>query len=137
MLIRDAELESHIHIDFVPLADVLFNLLVFFLLATTVAQVELQMNIALPVAKSGAPISSMLRDMVVNVDKQGAIFVNGRQSTPEQLREIVTGAVAANPAQKVTVRGDRAAAYASVVTVLDICKAAGIQQPYLDTRLGE
>lgn len=137
MLIRDAELDSHIHIDFVPLADVLFNLLVFFLLATTVAQAELQMNIALPVAKSGAPISSMLRDMVVNVDRQGAIFVNGRQTTPEQLRDLVSGAVAANPAQKVTVRGDRAAAYASVVTVLDICKSAGIQQPYLDTRLGE
>lgn len=137
MLISDAELESHVHIDFVPMVDVLFNLLVFFLLATTVAQVELQMNIALPVAKSGAPVSTMLRDLVINVDSQGAIIVNGRVSSPQQLQEFVTSAVAANPAQKVTVRGDRAASYASIVTVLDICKGAGIQQPYLDTRLGE
>ena len=35
MLIKDAEMEQ-IHIDFVPLADVLFNLLIFFLLATTI-----------------------------------------------------------------------------------------------------
>jgi biopolymer transport protein ExbD len=39
------------------------------------------------------------------------------------------------PEQKVTVRGDRSTAYANVVTVLDICKGAGIQEPYLDTVL--
>jgi biopolymer transport protein ExbD len=43
--------------------------------------------------------------------------------------------VAVNPQQKVTVRGDRATAYANVVRVLDVCKAAGIQEPYLDTVL--
>ena len=30
-------------------------------------------------------------------------------------------------------RGDRATAYANIVRVLDVCKGAGIQEPYLDT----
>jgi len=135
MLIADQELESGIHIDFVPMADVLFNLLIFFLLATTIAQVEREMQIALPFASSGGPISAALRELVVNVDADGSIHVSGRKIDAEALRAIVKEAVAVNAEQKVTVRGDRTTAYANVVAVLDICKAAGIQQPYLDTIL--
>jgi biopolymer transport protein ExbD len=48
---------------------------------------------------------------------------------------MIAEAVVSNPDQKVTVRGDRATAYANIVTVLDLCKNAGIQEPYLDTVL--
>lgn len=135
MLIRESDVESSIHIDFVPMVDVLFNLLIFFLLATTIAQVEREMNIALPFANSAAPISQALREMIVNVDKDGRIFVSGRTVEPDQLRDMIKQAVAANPQQKVSVRGDRTVAYGSVVVVLDICKSSGVQEPYLDTVL--
>jgi biopolymer transport protein ExbD len=93
------------------------------------------MKIALPVAASAAPISAMIQDLIVNVDAQGAIIVAGRQIAAEDLKAMVTQAVTDNPQQKITVRGDRATAYANIVTVLDICKTAGIQEPYLDTVL--
>lgn len=137
MLIRDLESESSIHIDFVPMADVLFNLLIFFLLATSIAQVEREMRIALPFAKSAGPISAALREITVNVDAQGDVFVVGRRMDEESLRSVFQEAAAVNPDQKVTVRGDRGTAYANVVRVLDICKGAGIQEPYLDTILAE
>lgn len=136
MLIKYAEMEQ-IHIDFVPLADVLFNLLIFFLLASTIAQVEREMSVALPFANSAAPISSALRELVVNVDGGGRMVVAGRALEAEELRSMIKGLVAGNPEQKVSVRGDRATAYANIVRVLDICKAEGVQQPYLDTVLGE
>jgi biopolymer transport protein ExbD len=135
VLIEDRQLESGIHIDFVPMADVLFNLLIFFLLATTIAQVEREMPIALPFASSSAPISAVLRELVVNVDAEGKIHVSGRPLAVEELRTIVSEAVASNADQKVTVRGDRTTAYANIVVVLDVCKGAGIQEPYLDTAL--
>lgn len=137
MLVRDQELDAGIHIDFVPMVDVLFNLLIFFLLATTIAQVEREMNIALPFATSAGPISAAVRELVVNVDAQGKLFVAGRQIESGDLKSLVGEAVAVNPDQKVTVRGDRSAAYAHIVGVLDICKGAGIQEPYLDTVLGD
>lgn len=93
------------------------------------------MRIALPFASNSAPVSAMLREFIVNVDRDGQIIVAGRTIEPDQLRTMITDAVAANPEQKVTVRGDRAAAYSSVVAVLDICKGSGIQEPYLDTVL--
>ena len=135
MLVEDRELESGIHIDFVPMVDVLFNLLIFFLLATTVAQVEREMHIALPFASSSEPITSVLRELVVNVDAEGRIHVSGQQLAVEELRTVVSEALAGNADQKVTVRGDRTTAYANIVAVLDVCKGAGIQEPYLDTVL--
>lgn len=136
MLIKAAkESGPGVSIEMTPMIDMVFLLLIFFLVATTFHQTEREMQIALPFAASAAPISSMLQELIVNVDKDGKIIVGGHAIGPERLQERVTQAVAANPEQKVTVRGDRSVAYAHIVTVLDICKVAGIQEPYLDTVL--
>lgn len=135
MLIRESDVESHIHLDFVPMVDVLFNLLIFFLLATTIAQVEREMNVTLPFAGSSAPISTSLRELIINVDAEGRAFVNGRPIESDALGAMIRDLVAGNPQQKVSVRGDRRTAYSNVVGVLDVCKANGIQEPYLDTAI--
>lgn len=135
MLIKVREQNSQVAIELTPIIDMVFLLLVFFLVATTFAQEERETQIALPVSKSSGPISAMLRALVVNIDTEGGIIVGGRQVEPAALRTIVEEAVAANPELKVTLRGDRATAYENVVRVLDICKSSGIQQPYLDTVL--
>jgi len=122
-------------IEITPMIDMVFLLLIFFLVATTFHQEEREINIALPVAASGGPISASVRELVINIDEDGAIIVSGRSMEPEDLRALVREAVAVNPEQKVTVRGDRGTAYANVVIVLDICKSCGIQEPYLDTVL--
>lgn len=133
MLIRNADAKSDVHIDFVPMVDVLFNLLIFFLLATSMAQAEREMSIALPHAASSGPISMAMREIIINVHADGAIEVAGKAVSQEELGVMIRSAVAGNPEQKVSVRGDRAAAYASIAGVLDTCKGAGIQQPYLET----
>lgn len=120
-------------IELTPVIDMVFLLLIFFLVTTTYHQVEREMKIALPEAESAAPISVALRDLVVNVDDEGNIFVAGRAMTLEELRTLVTDSIDANPNQKVTVRGDREASYGNVARVLDICKAAGVAEPFLDT----
>jgi biopolymer transport protein ExbD len=135
MLVHPKSTDPGVLIDLTPVIDMVFLLLIFFLVATTFHQTEREMQIALPVASSAAPISSLLQELVINVDVEGRIIVGGRTIGPDDLRTIISEAVAANADQKVTVRGDRATAYANIVAVLDICKTAGIQEPYLDTVL--
>jgi biopolymer transport protein ExbD len=135
MLIKAQESTSSPAIELTPLIDMVFLLLIFFLVATTFHQTEREMQIALPVANSAGPISASLRELIVNVDVEGRVIVGGRTITPDEFGTLVSEAVELNPQQKVTVRGDRGTAYTNVVTVLDICKAAGIQEPYLDTIL--
>ncbi|MBS0188959.1 MAG: biopolymer transporter ExbD [Planctomycetes bacterium] len=133
MVIRNAESGSDVHIDFVPMVDVLFNLLIFFLIATSMVQAEREMRVALPQAASSGPITASLRDLVITVNAEGRAFVGGKPVDDAALAEMIRGALRSNPNQKVSVRGDRNAAYASVARVLDVCKGAGAQQPYLET----
>ena len=135
MIIQADRQKAGISIELTPMIDMVFLLLIFFLVATTFHQTEREMQIALPVASSSAPISAILQELIVNVDVEGRIIVGGRRIDPDRLQSMVSEAVAVNPQQKVTVRGDRRTAYANIVTVLDICKGAGIQEPYLDTVL--
>ena len=133
MLIKSLESTEGVSIEMTPLIDIVFLLLIFFLVATTFHQQEREMKIALPFASSSGPISATLRELIVNVDAEGAIILSGRVIEPEALRTTIQEAVAANPDQKVTIRGDRQASYGHVVRVLDICKGSGVQEPYLDT----
>ncbi len=135
VLIRAKQAPQPIPIEMTPIIDMVFLLLIFFLVATTFQQAEREMQIALPVAANSGPISATLREIVVNVDENGRIIVSGRAVDAAQLSTLVADAVKANPDQKVTVRGDRQTAYANIVQVLDICKGSGIQEPYLDTVL--
>lgn len=135
MMIRTKEAGAGVSIEMTPMIDMVFLLLIFFLVATTFQQSEREMQIALPFANSSAPISALLQELIINVDAEGRIILGGRTLTAEELQSRVSESVAANPEQKVTVRGDRDTAYANIIIVLDICKGAGIQEPYLDTVL--
>ncbi len=132
MLIKSGESDAP-RLEMTPIIDMVFLLLIFFLVATTFHQTEREMQIALPEAASGGPISVALRELVVNVASDGAIIVAGQQIGEDELRTLVSEAVAGNPDQKVTIRGDRSASYSAVARVLDICKGSGVQEPYLDT----
>jgi len=133
-VIRSGEAQERgVTLEMTPLIDMVFLLLIFFLVATTFHQTEREMQIALPNAAFAGPISTALREIVINVDAEGNIIVNGRTLEPEDLQRLIQETVAVNADQKVTVRGDRATPYANIVRVLDICKGSGIQEPYLDT----
>ncbi|MFO0835734.1 MAG: biopolymer transporter ExbD [Phycisphaerales bacterium] len=133
MLIKASDGDSAIHVDFVPMVDVLFNLLIFFLIATSMAQAEREMAVALPQAAASAPISSAMREIVINVTRDGTMIVNTRAVDEASLLSMLKSAAAQNPGQKVNVRGDRDAAYGMVARALDLCKQAGIAEPFLQT----
>lgn len=134
MLIRSGKGESSgPSIEMTPMIDMVFLLLIFFLVATTFQEEEREMQIALPEASAAGPISTALREIIINVTEDGGMVVSGRAVEADELRTMIEEAVAENPEQKITVRGDHRARYEAIVRPLDICKSAGIQEPYLDT----
>lgn len=135
MLTRAAKADTGPSIEMTPMIDMVFLLLIFFLVATTFQQEEREMQIALPAAAAAGPISTALREIIINVADDGRMIVSGAEMDAAALQSMIEEAVEDNPDQKVTIRGDRAALYESIVRPLDICKTAGIQEPYLDTVL--
>lgn len=133
MLLQAPDVREELGFDFTPIIDVVFNLLIFFLVATSFQQVERESKIALPETVAAGPISASLREIVINIDRTGALIVNGETLSPERLGSLLTDAIRANPDQKVNVRADRATAYEHVAAALDRCKRAGITEPYLES----
>ncbi|MEL6497810.1 MAG: biopolymer transporter ExbD [Planctomycetota bacterium] len=134
MLIRSAEQpEESPSVELTPVIDMVFLLLIFFLVATTFQQDEREIAVALPEAEAAGPISASLREIIVSVTSTGDIMAAGSPVDLEGLRSLLTDAVSTNPTQKVSVRGDKSVPYGTVARVLDICKAAGIDAPFLDT----
>lgn len=134
-MIKSGEQDLEVKMDLTPIIDMVFLLLIFFLVATTFHQTEREMQVALPAASSAGPITTSLRELIINVNEAGEIIISGQTVEPEDLAVLIEQAVQNNPDQKITVRGDQNTAYANIVRVLDICKTNGIQEPYLDTVL--
>jgi len=108
-----------------PMLDVVFNLLLFFLAATTFAREEVAMDLRLPQARSGAE-SKGGHQLVVNVFADGRLQVDGRVVTLEALRQKLQAAAARDKDQAVLVRGDKQAQFGIGLQVLDACRLAKI-----------
>ncbi|MBI4027471.1 MAG: biopolymer transporter ExbD [Verrucomicrobia bacterium] len=110
-------------INVVPLMDLVFNLLIVFMLATPL--LEQSINIKLPLAPSGVPVNS--KDVTtVDLDSAGRIFVNEQLVKPAELEEIARSKIRANPEHPVLVRGDEKVPYGKFVEVVDRLKHAGV-----------
>lgn len=133
MLLKRQLQDSGPSIDLTPVIDIVFLLLIFFLVATTFAQQEREMKIQLPESASAGPISAVLREVVINVGEDGSVVVAGRAMSDDDLRSLIREALAGNPEQKISVRGDQAINYGRVAQVLDICKQEGVRDVALDT----
>ena len=68
--------KPEVTLELVPLIDVVFLLLIFFMVTTTFAS-ETKIDLTLPEAASGEGIDSEISAISLNVDKDGRYSVNG------------------------------------------------------------
>jgi biopolymer transport protein ExbD len=107
------------------LIDVVFLLLVFFLVATTFASDEVEMDLELPEARHGeADRDSRL--LVVHIDEDGGLHVDGRAVSLDALEQKLRAAAARDRGQEVLIRGDTRAQLGRVVQAFDACRAAAL-----------
>jgi biopolymer transport protein ExbD len=109
-----------------PLIDVIFLLLIFFLVATTFYEVEKDITIDLAEATEGTDRKTSDRIIIVNVKQSGIIVVNQRVRTHEQLREDLIAARGRDPAVAAVVRCDRHTYHKHFVRILDLCEKVGV-----------
>lgn len=123
----ESDNESDGGINLMPLVDVVFLLLIFFLAATTFATEEVELDLRLPEAKSGEAGKAQ-KQLIINVSQDGTLTMSGRAVTIEALRQKLVAAVARNKEQAVLVRGDKAAQFGVGLQVLDVCRLAKIKK---------
>ena len=112
-----------------PLIDVVFLLLIFFLVATRFSQQESELDLDLPTASEALPITMQPTELFVNVDREGRFFINGAYRQIEELEHILRRAAVNNPqTQTVVIRADKTTDWQAVATVFNVCKKVGIHQ---------
>ena len=130
----DAGEEEEGTMNLVPLIDVMFLLLIFFLVSTTFTRDEVDMDLVLPEARSGAP-SDTGHLLVINVTQDGVITVDGREvATQEALRQKLRAAASRNRDQEVLIRGDTRAQFGLVARALDACLEASLKHVAIRAR---
>ena len=105
-------------IDLTPLIDVVFMLLLFFILAATFSPPVLQ--VALPTASTAAAADDPAR-LVLAIDAAGALHHGG---APIMI-EAVPGLLSSHPDGAVELRVDRAAPFDAFIAVMDRLRAHG------------
>jgi len=114
-------------LDLTPMIDVVFNLLVFFMCATSFhSAVERELDVNLPNAESAGAVEAPPEELVITVRADGAVFVGGEPKEREQLLALLRTAAQSDPETPVTIRGDRQAEHQAIVSVMDACGLAGL-----------
>ena len=110
-----------------PVIDVVFLLLIFFLVATKFEEEERKLDVVLPEASEAMPLVSKPSEMFVNIDRGGHFFVNGRELTADQLYNGLRQSAVNNPGrQTVIIRADKRCIWQFVVNVMNLCNKAQI-----------
>jgi biopolymer transport protein ExbD len=109
-------------LNLTPLIDVVFLLLIFFLVATQFSQDDEQLPIQLPSAKSALPMTLQPDQLVISIGQDGTYMLAGQRLTIQQLEPLLAKAVLDNPVQQtVILRGDKRVEFQSVVSLIDLC----------------
>lgn len=120
-----------------PLIDVVFLLLIFFLVTSEFEEEERRLNIVLPTATSAVPMTSKPREIVVDIDAGGDVYLSGQPTDLVELQRLLRVAVASNPTnQSVVIRADRSTSFQPVVNVMDLCNQSGINDYSVTTQEG-
>lgn len=111
-----------VQLPLTPLIDIVFLLLIYFLL-TTNFMVDEGIKIKLPQAKASAPQTE--KEITVYVDRQGRAFLGTEEVSLAMLFDRLKEMIGGKKNKLVVIRADRAVILNKAVKVMDVAKAAG------------
>ena len=125
-------------VSLTPLIDVVFLLLIFFMVTTTFNQ-HANLRVELPDA-SNAVQSNEETKIEVIIDKNGQYYIDGTSLLDQQSRTLVTAlgkVVKDRNTEKILIRADAQAPHQSVVSVMDAAGKLGLTKIAIATSSGQ
>src|SRR5262245_57783700 len=120
--------ESGVGFNMTPMIDVVFQLIIFFLLSSHLARQETRYELPLPDAESGQKEHPDQRSkLTINVLADGTAMLAGRATPADELsRQLAERRSVHGDDLEVRIRSDRSAEYARIEPILLACTRAGI-----------
>lgn len=118
--------KPHITLSIAPLVDIVFLLLIFFLLSSSYIQPSIKLN--LPESKNQAIAKK--QEIVVTVDETGTIYLNREPVVINELSRRLSHLMETSR-REIIFRGDRTITYDLFVHIMDIAKRAGAENIHI------
>ena len=130
---RHMELEHGLkQIDIAPLIDMIFQLLIFFMLTSNfVMQPGIKVN--LPKAVTSETVKS--ENIEILISAENVTYVEGRVFTLQELKTLLKEAAKRN--QSILIKSDKRASLGRVVEIWDMCRDMGVGQISIATNQEE
>lgn len=109
-------------VSLTPLIDVVFILLLFFMLASSFIEWR---AIGLNVPAKESTVSHDQESLVIRITRAGKFYLNGKAIKPEELEQHIQPALARNAEQPFGVQPEAGVLLQQIVTVLDRLSAVG------------
>lgn len=114
-------------LEMTPMIDIVFLLMIFFLVASRLDEDARALDVVLPRADAARPLTSRPQEFVVTIDRAGRYQAGSRPVTIDELRGLLQQAAADNPGrQTIVIRADEETRHRFVVAAMDACVRAGI-----------
>lgn len=126
---------EEVNVNLTPLIDVVFLLLIFFMVSTTFTK-QAHLEINLPVA-SNEEVTEALRQVDISITASGHYSVNDQSlinSQPDTLKRAVEKASRNNNKLPIIITADAKTPHQSVVTAMDVAGQLGFVHLSITTR---
>ena len=134
MKLRDSRQVKTPDLMIIPMIDIMFFLLVFFMIST-MYMVDLKtIPVKLPTAANSSVAASTT--FSVSIKKDGSIWLGDKQTDARSLAMQALMEQKANSNFAIVIRADKDADYGEVIAVLDLLRGAGINKFGLATDVG-
>lgn len=116
--------KASLSLDMAPLIDVVFQLLIFFMLSSSFLTPALRLTLPTAVERD----ERQPERVIVSVDKGGEVFVNTTKTSMAELKGLLELRLASDPKKSVHLRGDAEMPYKLFVQIIDLARQAGARQ---------
>lgn len=116
--------KSKLGINITPLIDVIFLLLIFFMVSSSFIE-KPAIELTLPQAKTAQ--LKRAEETIISVDKDGTIYVNSEKILPHQLRQKLGEIQLTKHEEQIILQADEDVAYKTIIFVMDTARDIGFK----------
>ncbi len=124
-------------LNMTPMIDVVFLLLIFFMVATRFAEMERDIELELPEVATAQSLTTAPKQRVVMVLDDGSVTLDRNEVTLPELTRKLSAAKREYPKLSVVIRGDASCAFQHVAATLAACKEARVSDLGITVRIAQ